>query len=189
MVGSMGAVACAFVFGRGSDDHPGETRAAARPRLSIVGEAGSGTEGAKVLRVLLVEDDPSMRFLCRFNLALEGFEIVEAATGEEALERAGGAAFDLVLLDVMLPDFSGLEVATRMRADARMGQVPIVFVSARGGETDVEQGRAAGAIDYIVKPFDPIALPQRLRGDLEELGRSGAEGVWRLRFGGGRAGM
>jgi len=130
-----------------------------------------------------------MRFLCRFNLALEGFEIVEAATGEEALAKVNDAAFDLVLLDVMLPDFSGLEVATRMRADARMGEVPIVFVSARGGETDIEQGRSAGAIDYIVKPFDPIALPQRLRDDLEELGRSGAEGVWRLRFGGGRAGM
>ncbi|HEY5295851.1 MAG TPA: response regulator [Gaiellaceae bacterium] len=185
----MSALAVPFVFGRGPDDDSGQARAAARARLSVVGEAEGGAEGAKVLRVLLVEDDPSMRFLCSFNLDLEGFEVVEAGTGEEALAQFNGTPFDLVLLDVMLPDFSGLEVAARLRAGARTREVPIVFVSARGGELDIEHGRAAGAIDYIVKPFDPIALPQRLRGDLEELGRSGAEGVWRLRFGSGRAGM
>lgn len=186
----MSALAVPFVFGPGSDDEPGQVRAPARARLSVVGELEGGVESEKSLRVLLVEDDPSMRFLCGFNLDLEGFEVVEAATGEEALAKIDGAAFDLVLLDVMLPDFSGLEVALRLRADAQTQEVPIVFVSARGGELDLEHGRAVGAIDYIVKPFDPIALPVRLRGDLEELGRSGAEGVWRLRFGSvERAGM
>jgi two-component system, OmpR family, alkaline phosphatase synthesis response regulator PhoP len=129
--------------------------------------------------VLLVEDDASMAMLCRFNLELAGFEVVTADTGVEGLIKATSERFDLVLLDVMLPDLGGFEVAERLRGHS----APIVFMSARDAEDDVEQGRLAGAIDYVSKPFDPVDLPVRLRGDLEELERSGTDGVWQLRFG------
>ena len=78
----------------------------------------------------------------------------------------------------MLPDLGGFEVA------GRLGEVPVVFMSAKASTADFERGREAGAIDYITKPFDPVALPDRLREDLIELDRGGsAAHVWTLRFG------
>ena len=124
-----------------------------------------------------------MRLLCTVNLELSGFAVVTAKNGAEGVERAAAGAFDLVLLDVMLPDLGGFDVAERLRRDARMQALPIVFLSARGSELDIERGRAAGGIDYIVKPFDPLVLPQRIAEDLDEHSRTGAAGVWRLRFG------
>jgi DNA-binding response OmpR family regulator len=87
------------------------------------------------------------------------------------------------LLDVMLPDLGGFEVAEALRADEATRDVPLVFVSARTSPTDLARGRAVGAIDYVTKPFDPVGLADRLREDLEELGRAGAESVRELRFG------
>lgn len=124
-----------------------------------------------------------MRMLCSFNLELAGFEVVSVGTGGEGLARATEGGFDLVLLDVMLPDLGGFEVAKRLQESVEGLGIPVVFLSARGSEADLARGRAAGAIDYVVKPFDPVALPQRLREDLAELGRAGADAVRRLRFG------
>ena len=118
-----------------------------------------------------------MRLLCAFNLGAAGFRVAEAASGSEALDLAAQDHFDVVLLDVMLPDLGGIEVADRLP------DVPIVFMSARAAEDDLERGRRAGAIDYVTKPLDPVTLPERLREDLAELERGGAEGVWTLRHG------
>src|SRR5579859_3878723 len=87
------------------------------------------------LRVLLVEDDPSMRLVCTVNLEAAGFEVIAASTGSEGVELAAGGQPDLVLLDVMLPDLGGFEVAERLPA------VPIVFLSARASMEDMERGR------------------------------------------------
>ena len=160
-------------------DDPGRLEPSGRPRLLAVGDDDSRGDGAVRLRVLLVEDDASMRMLCRFNLEASGFEVVSAVSGAEGIERAQSGGFDLILLDVMLPDLGGFEVARRLQSGETAA--PIIFVSARGSKEDVERGRAAGAIDYVVKPFDPVRLPDRLREDLGELRRSGVEGVWRLR--------
>lgn len=127
--------------------------------------------------MLVVEDDPSMRLLVTVNLELAGFRVMAASTGEEGLELAASERPDVILLDVMLPDLGGFEVAERLP------DVPIVFMSARTSESDLERGRDVGAIDYVTKPFDPMALPDRLREDLKELDRGGAERVWALRFG------
>jgi len=118
-----------------------------------------------------------MRLLVTINLELAGFHVVAAATGGEGLALAERDEPDVVLLDVMLPDLGGFEVA------ARLPDVPVVFMSARSGESDLERGREVGAIDYVTKPFDPIALADRLREDLDEFERGGAERVWALRFG------
>ena len=127
--------------------------------------------------MLIVEDDPSMRLLCSFNLEAAGFRVTTAETGRQGVEIAAAEQFDIVLLDVMLPDLGGFEVADQLH------DVPVVFISARTSDADLLRGRAAGAIDYVTKPFDPVSLPARLREDLEEFGRGGAERVWTLRFG------
>ena len=146
-------------------------------RLSAVG-GKPGDAPSQPLVVLLVEDDPSMRLVVTYNLEASGFRVVAATTGQEGVELAASEKPDLVLLDVMLPDLGGFEVAQLLRA------VPVVFISARATETDLAQGHAAGAIDYVTKPFDPVTLPERLRVDLDELRRGGgAERVWRMRFG------
>jgi DNA-binding response OmpR family regulator len=117
--------------------------------------------------VLIADDEPSVRLLLRVNLPLSGFEVVEAANGEEALAQAREARFDLFVLDVMMPGLSGLEVAARLRAEAETSAVPFVFISARADEADVREGYALGAADYITKPFDPLRLGERLRAVLD----------------------
>jgi DNA-binding response OmpR family regulator len=153
------------------------------PRLSVVGGGKTGRGPAEPLAVLVVEDDPAMRMLCEFNLKVAGFRVVTAATGREGIECARAERFDVILLDVMLPDLGGFEIAERLRTGETTRGVPFVFVSARASSADLARGRAAGAIDYVTKPFDPVGLAARLREDLDELGRGSADSVWELRFG------
>jgi CheY-like chemotaxis protein len=173
----------------GADHESERSGPAGTRRLHAVpgcGEPGCGEPGGDAAggAVLLVEDDPSMQLLCRVNLELSGFEVVAASTGTEALRLAETAGpFDLVLLDVMLPDLGGFDVAERLHETAATVDVPIVFLSARVSPADVARGRSAGAIDYVPKPFDPTAFVGRLRDDLDLYRRSGAGVVRALRFG------
>jgi CheY-like chemotaxis protein len=123
-------------------------------------------------RVLLVEDEPSMRFLCRVNLELGGYAVVEAETGAEALEQAQTTDVDLVLLDVMLPDIGGHEVARRLGA---ADGPAVAFLSARASRDDMREAFALGAVDYITKPFDPLALAARVREILDRVERGESE--------------
>ena len=111
----------------------------------------------------------------------EAVRLVVACRGRDVeaigVEIAKAGRFDLVLLDVMLPDLDGLDVAEQLH------DMPVVFISARTSDADLDRGRAVGAIDYVTKPFDPVSLPARLQEDLEVFERSGAESVWKLRFG------
>jgi DNA-binding response OmpR family regulator len=118
-------------------------------------------------RVLVVDDEPSIRLLCRVNLPFAGFDVVEAADGEAALARLEDEEVDLVLADVMMPGMSGLEFVEQLRARDRTADVPVVFLSARADDVDVERGLAAGAAAYITKPFDPLELGPRLRAILD----------------------
>jgi CheY-like chemotaxis protein len=133
-------------------------------------------------RVLVVDDEPSMRLLCTINLSIAGFEVAEAADGAQALELAVAEGFDLVLLDVMLPDMGGLDVARRLKTDERTRALPVVFLSARTDKDDLRAGFALGAIDYITKPFDPIALAARVEEILERIERQEGESYRRARL-------
>jgi DNA-binding response OmpR family regulator len=133
-------------------------------------------------RVLVVDDEPSIRFLCTINLTLAGFEVSEAADGAEALERAGAEPFDLVLLDVMLPDLGGHEVAVRLAADERTRGLPIVFVSARANRADLRAGYEVGGVDYITKPFDPVALSAQVEEIIARVERGESEAFRRARL-------
>lgn len=122
--------------------------------------SGAGTSGA----VLVIEDDESIRFLLRFILEQEGWRVLEAATGSEGLQAiARGEVTRLVLLDNMLPGVDGFTLLERFRTTPRWEGVPIVMLSAKGDAATVERAKAAGAVDYLPKPFDPEDLVQLLR--------------------------
>jgi two-component system OmpR family response regulator len=117
-------------------------------------------------RVLVVDDDPDIRASIVEALKLTGYEVNGAATGAGALAACKQRCPDLVLLDQMLPDLDGLEVCRRLRDDPATSRVPIVFLTARAGEKDRVRGLAAGADDYVVKPFSTAELLLRIRAVL-----------------------
>ena len=116
--------------------------------------------------ILLVEDEAALVTLLRYNLEREGFRLVDARDGEEALVLAKEERPDLVLLDWMLPLMSGLEVCRQLRRAAETRDVPIIILTARGEEADKVRGLDSGADDYITKPFSPAELVARMRAVL-----------------------
>lgn len=117
-------------------------------------------------RILLVEDEPAIQELLVYTLRQGGFEPVAVATAEHAIRAIAGQLPALVLLDVMLPGMSGVDLARRLRADARTRELPIIMVTARGEERDRVQGLELGADDYVTKPFSPKELLARIRAVL-----------------------
>ena len=109
-------------------------------------------------RILVVEDDHVIRELLVVNLKMEGHEAVTAADGNEALEAVVSRHPDVVLLDMMLPGLDGWEVTSRLKADSRTCRIPIVALSARAMQADIDRGRELGVDHYVTKPFDPIDL-------------------------------
>ena len=114
-------------------------------------------------RILIVEDEAALVTLLRYNLEREGFDVSEAADGEEALLRAQEDKPDLIVLDWMLPLMSGIEVCRRLRRMPETRAVPIVMLTARGEEADKVRGLEGGADDYVTKPFSPVELIARIR--------------------------
>lgn len=133
-------------------------------------------------RVLLVEDDPSLVELLRYNLEAAGFHVVSTPSGEEALLMAREALPDLVLLDWMLEDVSGIEVCRQLRRVQATASLPILMLTARGAEEDRVRGLETGADDYLIKPFSPRELMARIRALLRRLRPALADGT--LSYGG-----
>jgi two-component system response regulator RegX3 len=130
-------------------------------------------------RVLLVDDDPGVREVVSYALRREGFTVDEAADGEGGLQIARSNGLDLVILDVMLPDASGVDICRALRAESR---VPIIMLTAKDSEVDRVLGLELGADDYVTKPFSPAELVSRVRAILRrrELDRSESSNVRRL---------
>jgi CheY-like chemotaxis protein len=133
------------------------------------------TEG----RILIVDDETSIRLVCRVNLASAGFETLEAPDGETALSLALAERPDLILLDIMLPGQDGWEVARKLADMPETREIPIVFLTARSTADDQTRALAAGGVGYIAKPFDPNELPQRMRNVLERIRRGERESLRR----------
>ena len=114
-------------------------------------------------RILLVDDEQSIQTLLSFPLRKDGYEVVQATDGREALARFSETAFDLVVLDVMLPRVDGLEVCRRMRARS---SVPIIMLTAKAEEIDKVLGLELGADDYITKPFSMREFRSRVKAAL-----------------------
>lgn len=119
--------------------------------------------------VLLVEDEPAQREILRYNLEAEGFQVVAASNGEEAMERVAEGLPDLILLDWMMPHVSGLEVCRRIRARPETRGIPILMLSARSEEVDKVRGLETGADDYVIKPYSVAELMARLRAHLRRV--------------------
>ena len=126
--------------------------------------------------ILVVEDEPDIAEVIAYNLRREGFTALVEGTGEGALAVALRSPPDLVLLDLMLPGVSGLEVCRRLKRDPTTSGIPVVMVTARTQEGDVVAGLELGAEDYITKPFSPRVLMARVRSVLRRTSR-GASGT------------
>jgi CheY-like chemotaxis protein len=111
-------------------------------------------------RILVADDDPDLRLLFRLVLQRNGYEVIEAGTGEQALERAIDSAPELILLDVMMPGLGGFETCRRLKNDRRTDNVPVVFVTARSDFASRTEGMQSGAEAYISKPISPQNLIQ-----------------------------
>jgi DNA-binding response OmpR family regulator len=116
-----------------------------------------------VTAVLVAEDDPDVRDLVVFKLEQAGYEVTAVPDGPAALAAAQRRHLDLVVLDVSMPGMSGLDVCRLLRADPTTHALPIMMLTARAQERDVEGGFAAGADDYLVKPFSPRELASRIQ--------------------------
>ena len=124
-------------------------------------------------RLLLVEDDPTLRQALTYNLTREGYEVTAAADGEAALEAARNERLDLVLLDVMLPGMSGVEVLRVLRREGIA--TPVIILSAKGDEIDRVVGLKVGADDYVAKPFSRPELLARIEAVLRRRRREAAD--------------
>ncbi len=117
-------------------------------------------------KILIVEDEPAIQELLAYNVMQAGFQALRAEDADSAWLQIRGAAPDLILLDWMLPNTSGVQLAKQFRADARTKDIPIIMLTARGDERDKILGLESGADDYITKPFSPRELMARIRAVL-----------------------
>jgi two-component system phosphate regulon response regulator PhoB len=130
--------------------------------------------------VLVAEDEGALVTLLRYNLEREGYRVVQAMDGEEALLVADEERPDLVLLDWMLPQLSGIEVCRRLRGRQETRNVPIIMLTARGEETDRIRGLDTGADDYMTKPFSMTELLARLRAVMRRIRPGLAEDIVKI---------
>ena len=117
-------------------------------------------------KILVADDDPAILRLVEINLDLDGFEVITASDGEEALRLVNEHLPALVLLDVMMPKIDGYEVCERIRADGRTRHINVIMLTAKSLSADKIVGLTAGADDYVLKPFDPMELVARVRSTL-----------------------
>ncbi|MDT8378186.1 MAG: response regulator [Desulfotignum sp.] len=124
--------------------------------------------------ILIVDDEEDIIELIKYNLKTEGYIILSAGTGEQAIKTAKQSLPDLIVLDLMLPGIDGLEVTRYLKNHERTADIPIVMVTAKGEESDVVTGLELGANDYISKPFSPRELVARIRAILRRRRKPGA---------------
>jgi DNA-binding response OmpR family regulator len=118
-------------------------------------------------KILIAEDEPDIRDLISLTLQFGGYEVVSAKDGIEAVSAAQNDQFDLILMDVRMPRMTGYEACRVLRSDAATRGIPIIFLSAKGQETEVQAGLDAGADDYILKPFAPDILTEKIKEVLQ----------------------
>ena len=109
-------------------------------------------------RILVCDDDPVILRLLQVNLELEGYDVLLANHGEEALQVAQTQLPDLIILDIMMPRMDGYQTVAALKANESTRQIPVVFLSAKAQASDIERGKEQGVADYLTKPFDPSDL-------------------------------
>ncbi len=120
-------------------------------------------------KVLLVEDEPAQREVLKYNLQSEGFDVVVAADGDEAILLVEEETPDIIVLDWMLPGISGIEICRRIKSKSHTRSIPVIMLSARAEEVDRVRGLETGADDYVVKPYSVLELMARVRSQLRRV--------------------
>lgn len=122
-------------------------------------------------KILIAEDERDIRDLITFTLTFAGFEVRAASNGEEALNMARQETPDLILMDVRMPRMTGYEACVEMKKETRLKEVPVIFLSAKGQDSEIQTGLQAGATEYLLKPFSPDQLTARIQAILAQKGK------------------
>ena len=119
-------------------------------------------------KILVAEDEEDIRGLVAYSLRYAGYEVIEATDGQDALDRAATEVPDLILLDVRMPKMNGYEVCSSLKTRKATAKIPVIFLSARGQESEIRKGLELGAVEYILKPFAPNELYRRVASVLDQ---------------------
>ena len=122
-------------------------------------------------KILIAEDERDIRDLIAFTLRFAGHEVFPATNGEEAIQLAPEVNPDLILMDVRMPRMTGYEACRALKADPVLQDIPVIFLSAKGQENEIQQGLDAGAEEYFLKPFAPDQLTERVKIILSKFGK------------------
>ncbi|MDR3577998.1 MAG: response regulator [Anaerolineaceae bacterium] len=122
-------------------------------------------------KILIAEDERDIRDLISFTLRFAGYEVVAVGDGQEAVDVVGNEMPDLILMDVRMPRMTGYEACQKIKADPKVSQIPVVFLSAKGQDAEIRTGLDSGATEYLLKPFAPTDLAQRVKELLAQYGK------------------
>ena len=123
-------------------------------------------------KILVTDDERDIRELIAFTLRFAGYEVVTAENGEEGVQLAGQEKPDMILMDVRMPKLTGYEACARIKADPALADIPVVFLSAKGQEAEIRTGLDAGASEYLLKPFGPMELVERVKELMVKFGKA-----------------
>jgi CheY-like chemotaxis protein len=122
-------------------------------------------------RILIAEDEPDIRELVAFTLRFAGHEVTTTANGEEALQQASQLIPDIIIMDVRMPKMTGYDACRAMKADVMLKDIPVMFLSAKGQDSEIQAGLDVGAEEYLLKPFAPTQLSERVKVILAKFGK------------------
>ena len=122
-------------------------------------------------KILIAEDEPDIRELVAFIMRFAGHEVVAGANGEEAVQLASQEMPDLILMDVRMPRMTGYDACRALKASPHLKDIPVVFLSAKGQDSEIQTGLEAGAEEYLLKPFAPDQLTERVKAILARFGK------------------
>ena len=125
--------------------------------------------------ILVADDDPDILKLIERRLGMRGYEVATASNGAEALEAVAAAAPEAIVLDWLMPTMSGVEACAKLKADPETAAIPVVLLTAKAADTDIDEGARAGADGYLTKPFELYDLDTLLRRLIRERAADGAE--------------
>jgi len=122
-------------------------------------------------RILIAEDEPDIRELVAFTLRFAGHEVTTTVNGEEALQQASHLIPDIIIMDVRMPRMTGYEACRLMKADHNLKDIPVMFLSAKGQDSEIQAGLDVGAEEYLLKPFAPTQLAEHVKAILAKFGK------------------
>jgi DNA-binding response OmpR family regulator len=122
-------------------------------------------------KIVIAEDEPDIRELIAFTLRFAGHEVIAGSNGEEGYDLTKKEHPDLSMFDVRMPKMTGYDACKKIKADPEIAHIPVIFLSAKGQENEIEQGMEAGADEYLLKPFAPDQLAERIKIILAKYGK------------------